>query len=87
MTANRLWKRSNDYVFALGELEVISGKVNRARGAAMTCLDAIEVGRWTKKALVDGFDSRHGLPAADDPIAELERQIRAEQEKGNGAAD
>ncbi len=69
MTATRLWKRSNDYVFALGELEVISGRANRARGAAVTCLDAIEAGRWTKIGLVDGFDSRHGLPAADDPAA------------------
>ncbi len=31
VTATRLWKRLEDYVFALGELEVISGGVNRAR--------------------------------------------------------
>ena len=32
VTATRLWKRLDDYVFALAELEVISGGVNRARG-------------------------------------------------------
>ena len=31
VTATRLWKRLEDYVFALGELEVISGGINRAR--------------------------------------------------------
>jgi hypothetical protein len=69
MTATRLWKRSNDYVFALAEIEVLSGGVNRARGTAVTAFDSIELGRWSKPALVDGFDSRHGLLAANDPIS------------------
>ena len=34
VTATRLWKRTNDYVFALSELEVISEGENVARGAA-----------------------------------------------------
>ncbi len=33
VTATRLWKRLDDYVFALAELEVISAGVNRARGS------------------------------------------------------
>jgi hypothetical protein len=72
MTATRLWKRSNDYVLALGEIEVLSNGVNKARGGVVAAFDAIESGRWANTALVDGFDSRHGLPAADDPAA-LER--------------
>ncbi len=46
VTATRLWKRLEDYVFALGEIEVISGGINRARTATVTSLDSIEAGRW-----------------------------------------
>ena len=69
VTATRLWKRLEDYVFALGELEVISGGVNRARTAAVTSLDSIEAGRWGRDRLVDGFDSRRARPDLTDPAA------------------
>ena len=62
VTATRLWKRREDYVFALAELEVISQGINRARTAAVTSLDSIEAGRWGRDCLVDGFDSRHTRP-------------------------
>jgi len=62
VTASRLWKRRDDYVFALAELEVISGGENRARGAVVTALDSIESGRWARANLVDGFDSRYERP-------------------------
>ncbi len=61
VTATRLWKRLDDYVFALAELEVISGGVNRAPKASVTAFDSIEAGRWGRSNLVDGFDSRHAL--------------------------
>ena len=85
ITATRLWERTKDYVFALAELEVDSAGKNRARGAAVTALDSIEAGRWAKKNLVDGYDSRNRLPdlTADAKAAaivkqreELEREIR-----------
>jgi len=69
VTATRLWKRLEDYVFALGEIEVISSGVNRARGARVTALDSIEAGRWGRAKLVDGFDSRHLRPDESDPHA------------------
>jgi hypothetical protein len=69
VTATRLWKRMDDYVFALGELEVISAGVNRARNAKVTALDSIEAGRWGKANLVDGFDSRHALRESTDPVS------------------
>jgi hypothetical protein len=69
VTATRLWKRFQDYVFALSELEVISQGVNRARTAAVTSPDSIEAGRWGRERLVDGFDSRHARPATTDSIA------------------
>jgi hypothetical protein len=88
VTAKRLWLRTNDYVFALAELQVDSKGKNVARGAAVTALDSIEAGRWAKKFLVDGFDSRNRLPDRSDPKtaaafdrrADLERRIaRREQ--------
>ena len=69
VTASRLWKRLQDYVFALAELEVISHGINRARTATITSLDSIEAGRWGADRLVDGFDSRHTRPDATDSIA------------------
>jgi mono/diheme cytochrome c family protein len=66
VTADRLWKRTGDYVFALAELQVESGGKNVARSAAVTALDSIEAGRWSRKNLVDDFDSRRGLPDLSD---------------------
>jgi mono/diheme cytochrome c family protein len=61
VTAKKLWERTNDYVFALAELQVFSGKTNVALNAEVTALDSIEVGLWSKKFLVDGFSSRGRL--------------------------
>ncbi|HBI44416.1 MAG TPA: hypothetical protein DDY78_16415 [Planctomycetales bacterium] len=67
MTAQRLWKRTGDYVFALAELEVESAGKNVARSAVVTSLDSIEAGRWSNRYLVDGYDSRASLPDLADP--------------------
>jgi hypothetical protein len=61
MTATRLWERTQDYVFALGELQVFDGANNRAMGSGVTALDSIEIGRWSRAHLVDGYDSRKPL--------------------------
>ena len=70
VTALRLWPRTNDYVFALAEMQVfvptLKG-INLARGKAVTALDSIEAGRWSAKYLTDNFDSRNGLPDTNDP--------------------
>ncbi|HEX8200798.1 MAG TPA: DUF1549 domain-containing protein, partial [Isosphaeraceae bacterium] len=67
ITATRLWPRRGDYVFALGELEVLSGGRNVAAGCKVTAPDSIEAGRWSTRALVDGHDSRHRLADRSDP--------------------
>ncbi len=77
VTATRLWKRSNDYVFALSELEVVSRGENAARGAAVSALDSIEGGLWGRAYLVDGFDSRRARPGEDDPVAARRHQLLA----------
>jgi hypothetical protein len=75
VTATRLWKRLEDYVFALGELEVVSAGVNRAAGALVTALDSIDAGRWARSNLVDGFDSRHARPPDGDSAAQMRHEL------------
>jgi mono/diheme cytochrome c family protein len=75
VTATRLWKRSADYVFALGELEVISNGVNQALRAKVTSLDSIEAGRWSRANLVDGFDSRHARPEPSDAVGQARHEL------------
>jgi mono/diheme cytochrome c family protein/cytochrome c553 len=78
ITAQRLWKRLDDYVFALGELQVYSGGNNVALGRQVTALDSIEAGRWSMRYLVDHFDSRHSL---SDNRERLACEIQIQQEK------
>lgn len=59
--AEKLWPRSNDFVFALAELEVWSGEKNLAAGAQVESLDSIEAGRWSTRFLVDGYTSRQPI--------------------------
>lgn len=81
VTADRLWLRTGDYIFALAELQALSGGKNVAQGAAVTALDSIEAGRWSKRHLVDSFDSRRPLPDPADPRTQerlaLEAKIQA----------
>ena len=58
VTAVKLAKRSNDYIFALAELEVYDSKTgpNLAVGRPVTSLDSIEaVPRWRRANLTDGI--------------------------------
>jgi hypothetical protein len=91
VTATQLWKRVNDYVFALAEVQVQSSGKNVAAGVPVTALDSIEAGRWSRKYLVDGFDSRKSLPDLSDPktaaayrqLLGLSEQIRQKQQARN----
>jgi hypothetical protein len=76
VTATRLWPRSNDYVFAMAELQAQSGGKNVALGATVTALDSIEAGRWGRKNLVDGHDSRRALASPSDPEAVAAAETR-----------
>ncbi len=81
ITATRLWKRLEDYVFALAEIEILSGGVNLARGAKVSARDSIDAGRWRRDYAVDGFDSRHRLadPADAAERARFERIMRGDE--------
>ena len=45
---------ANNYAFTLAELQALSGGTNVAQGAAVTALDTIESGGWSKTKLTDG---------------------------------
>jgi hypothetical protein len=87
VTAIRLWERTADYVFALGELQAFAGGTNVARGATVTALDSIEAGRWSKKNLVDGFGSRDRLSDLALTPAELAQRRELEAEAKRLAAE
>ncbi len=56
ITATKLWKRTGDYIFAIGEAWVISGGKNVAANATVRALDSIEASpSWAKKNLNDGI--------------------------------
>ncbi len=72
ITATKLRERKNDYIFALGEVEVVNegGGENFALEARVTAKDSIESGeRWGKKNLVDGIFYRE--LSNDEALAEL----------------
>jgi mono/diheme cytochrome c family protein len=87
ITATRLWERTKDYVFALGELQVFCGGTNMARGTAVTALDSIEAGLWAKAFLVDGYDSRSRLESVVTSEAEPNRRKKLEAEVNALTAD
>lgn len=92
VTAEKLWERTSDFIFALSEMAVISGGQNVALGAEVISLDSIEApGGWGRAYLVDGmfaetgfepFAARGGWPQltklADASL--MQRQLRREQQ-------
>lgn len=76
VTATRLWERTKDYVFALGELQVFGNGTNLALGKKVTALDSIDSGRWHTKFLVDNYDSRKPLQFSEkDAAAARQREL------------
>ncbi len=76
VTATQLWARTNDYIFALAEMEVWSGEANVARDAEVAALDGIEVASWAQPFLVDGFNSQGRIV----PLAEWLRGLSRRRE-------
>jgi mono/diheme cytochrome c family protein len=78
VTATRLWKRTDDYIFALAELQAVTEKKNLALGKTVTALDSIEAGRWSTKSLVDDYSSRQRLGDAQSLKAGLAKRQATE---------
>ena len=82
VTATGLWKRTDDWIFAISELLVLSGKINVAAGATVTSLDSIEAPPgWAMKNLVDGFSSREKLAEAAQGSPSPRQQVQLEIEQ------
>ena len=77
VTATELWQRTNDWVFALAELEVWSAGERISQDAAALASSSIEAGRWSAAHLVDGFSSRASL---DEPVGTGEREALGDAE-------
>jgi len=76
-----LWERTEDYCFALAELEVLSSGENIARGAAVAAKDSIEAGgRWGKELLVDGVSPWSPEMARLEELEGAWRALREELE-------
>ena len=61
VTATRLFERTEDWIFALGELVARRGDRNLAAGGAVTARDSIEAGAsWGRRHLTDGAARRSG---------------------------
>ena len=93
MTATKLAPRSNDFIFALDEMQVLAVKSedNIASRAKVTSLDSIEAKpRWSRRNLTDGvkfIDKNGGNDKAKEIRARLQkidRQLAELNKKRNG---
>lgn len=89
VTATRLAERSDDYHFALAELQVIDADgVNVAANASVTALDSIEAPvRWQRRNLTDGVRARWQEESvvrrrrqAEDALRELHDKLTTPEE-------
>ncbi len=76
VTATKLAKRSNDFIFALAELQVLDPDGNNVAAAtSVTALDSIEAPiRWARSNLTDGIWARAANDDAVRKLAEVQQQ-------------
>jgi hypothetical protein len=86
ITATKLWKRTDDWIFALGEAWVISNGTNIAAQATVRALDSIEAApAWAKSNLIDGIGVQTNVAqwtqwkAREKVLAGIEEQIEGMQ--------
>jgi mono/diheme cytochrome c family protein len=95
VTATRLWERTNDWIFALGELVVLAEGRNLALNKPVTALDSIEAApSWAQRNLVDGFSSRERVTSTDGVLSkrsqletDLQRATRERDELARNELD
>jgi hypothetical protein len=81
MTADTLWERSGDFVFALGELEAFEGRENVARTKRVTASSCTETRSWAPAFLVDGLGGAGALLEEDVWLRSLSETRRLQQER------
>lgn len=80
VTATRLWARSNDFIFALAEMEVWTGGTNVALESEVASLDSIEAPSWSRRFLTDGFNSQGRIVPLSAWLRDLSRRRELELE-------
>jgi len=91
VTGHRLWKRYEDWVMALSELQAMAAGQNLAAGAEVRSRDSIESGRWSRRHLVDGFTSRDRIGAErpgvmrrralEAAVRRMDRELASERQR------
>ncbi|MCH9654706.1 MAG: PSD1 and planctomycete cytochrome C domain-containing protein [Planctomycetes bacterium] len=88
MTATQLAPRSNDFIFALGEIKVLDSRgENLSSQSVVTSLDSIEAPpRWSRKNVIDGkfyysADSNHNLAQLKSKRDQLVASFSSAEEK------
>ncbi|CAN5724977.1 hypothetical protein BH11VER1_BH11VER1_21440 [soil metagenome] len=80
ITANKLWERSGDYVFALGEVQIFADGKNLALRQPVSSLDATLSALWKPEYLVDGLANGGSLVDWEPWLAQLSTRHDLEQE-------
>jgi len=80
VTASWLARVGPPFALALSELQIYADGENVALGAAVTASDAVENEYWSKRFLVDGFNSQRRLAEWPDWIRGLARRGEGERE-------
>lgn len=86
VAVRQLCERSNDYIFALAELEVLAHGRNVALGRPVIAKDSVQSGSWSTDALVDGSNSQRALLQWPAWLDEQDRRTRLLTER-NALAD
>lgn len=79
ITATRLWKRTQDFVFSLAELEIWSGGTNVALNSAVKSSDETRAPAWDTTKLVDGQTSLGQIVGLPHWLQGLSRRRELEQ--------
>lgn len=85
ITATQLWKRHDDFVFALAEVQAISNGKNIALSASVAASDVLANDTskvWSTEALTDGRTESGPLIPLPQWFAQLEQRRVLDQERG-----
>ncbi len=82
ITATQLWQRRGDYVFALAEVQALSGQENVALRGSFTASDVLsDDPAWSLAALNDGLTEAGRLIDLADWFQQLEQRQTLEKER------
>ena len=81
ITAERLWHRAQDFLFALAEVQVYADGKNIALGASVSASDPGDEPGWSPATLTDGFSYEQRLVELPEWLRLIEKrgQLLAEQ--------